>query len=129
MYRLFAHLPNLIELERFFEIFEFWLWTKFLDFLRNSAQKIWDSFDFLQIPPTLRSNISMTTGNMTKSNTIFNMYSLRAVDCAYSRCSVLKTDIRSTSMKNEKIDNLTLGSLPLGHRVSPWRSLAQTNSN
>ena len=99
MYQLFAHLPNLIELERFFKNFEFWLWTKFLRFLRESAQKIWDSFDFLQILSTLRSNISMTTGRMTKSNTIFNMYSLRAVDCAYSRCSVFKTNMNRNAKK------------------------------
>ena len=76
----FEHWCAKCEILKFCIIMEFW--THFGDSWWNYWQNFmgfWRFFDFL---PTLDGSISMTTEPISKSLGIFNMYSLRAVDCA-----------------------------------------------
>ena len=90
------------------------VWTKNHGYPNISAQKILDFLHFLHIVSTLRQDISATTCPLAKNLGIFNTYSPRAVDCAQSRRSVLKTSFRFMSMENRKIRKMTLGSLLQG---------------
>ena len=57
----------------------------------------WRFFYFL---PTLDGSISMTTESISKSVGIFNMYSLRAADCAMFCRRAKKTDISFIPVEN-----------------------------